>query len=394
MQTFEQTYPLTGRKRVSIDQGRGAVRIAGAQADEVKLRATSPSREALQERLKITHTAEGLVIKVEKRSGFFGLFGSSDDESVNLELMVPYGTDLDLDTGSGPVEVAETRGPVSLDCGSGRVIVTGVRQTQIDGGSGRIEAYKVDGDLLIDSGSGRVTAEQVKGNVKIDVGSGAVAARHIIGRLTIDTGSGSVSVDGVEGAVSIDTGSGGVTVQTVSGAMVKADTGSGSVTLKQVDTAQVSVDTGSGSITAELTAINPKGSYTFGTESGRVTVAVPTHAGLKVKLEAGGGRIDYSGLPLEIQRSDDDGVSGTLNGGGGYLSVSGAHGGIRLQPYAGAVPQMAGASQAMLSLVKGDAALQHSEHLQRVLKMVEEGKLTPDQAADLLRALDDEEEQA
>lgn len=399
MQTFEQTYPLTGRRRVTIDQGSGAVRIAGAQTDEVKLRATSASSEPLQERLVISHNGETLSIKVERRSGgFFSLFSSSSDESVDLELMVPYGTDLDLDTGSGPVEVAESRGHLSLDCGSGRVVVTGVRQTRIDGGSGRIEAHKVDGDLLIDAGSGRVTVEQVRGNVKVDVGSGAVSARQIIGRLTVDTGSGGVTVEGVEGAVSVDTGSGGVKLEQVRGPQVKAETGSGGVTLRQIDAAHVQVETGSGTVTAELAAVDPSGSYQFSTESGRVEVAVPAHAGLKVKLEAGGGRINYDGLPLAVQRSDEDGLTGTLNGGGAYLSVTGARSGIRLRPNTAAVLQMAGASQAMpeavAEVVRGDAALQHSEHLRRVLKMVEEGRLTPDEAEELLRALDDEEVQA
>lgn len=42
-------------------------------------------------------------------------------------------------------------------------------------------------------------------------------------------------------------------------------------------------------------------------------------------------------------------------------------------------------------MIRQDAALSSSEHVRRVLEMVEEGKLSPEDALELLRALDEEE---
>lgn len=40
--------------------------------------------------------------------------------------------------------------------------------------------------------------------------------------------------------------------------------------------------------------------------------------------------------------------------------------------------------------VSGDPALESSDQLRRVLAMVEQGKLTPEEAEEILRALDEE----
>ena len=123
---------------------------------------------------------------------------------------------LELDTGSGPVEVTGHRGAVGADTGSGSVKISDCEcEIAADTGSGSIEIRKGSGSLSADTGSGRVVVEGFAGSIAADTGSGSVQARDVkdLRDLVVDTGSGSVSVEGDLSAlrsVDIDTGSGGV----------------------------------------------------------------------------------------------------------------------------------------------------------------------------------------
>ena len=186
--------------------------------------------------------------------------------------------------------------------------------------------------------------------------------------------------------------------------------------LKAIDVTTLEVDTSSGRVEAELLAIAPNGSYDIDTGSGGVDIALPAGADLTVEVDSGSGRITYTGLPLQVHHSESGELEAQLGKGGPTLSIDSGSGAVVLRPaQAGAqegalaVPPLPGeparppmppqppappappAPEArVMQAVSGDPALEGSDQLRRVLAMVEQGKLTPEEAEEILRALDEE----
>lgn len=125
-------------------------------------------------------------------------FGASITMSFTIQ--VPYATEVELDSGSGDQRVAGIRGPVRTNAGSGDIEISGVGQEVIAKvGSGDIRvagAAKVN----INIGSGRVELSKIREDVKVDVGSGNVSLEEIGGDIAVSTGSGNVRLNSNLGA--------------------------------------------------------------------------------------------------------------------------------------------------------------------------------------------------
>lgn len=378
MQRWEQTYPFKANGTVSIQQEVGAVVVQGWEKPEVHVTAATAGSDRIEDWLQVHEDGSLLQLEVRRPRGLFAGF-LSIDSGVDLELKVPEGTHLEIETGAGPVEVVATRGVV-----------------RVQSGSGKVAARQIHGTVSIDAGSGAVELEQIGGRADVEVGSGSVAARRIAGDLQIETGSGSLSVADVEGSIELETGSGSITVDRVRGKLLRTETGGGTVRLTQIDVRELEVEGGSGPIQVELVRVHPGGSYQVETGSGGVTVALPREAGLNVSLEAHSGRISYDGIGLRVTHSEQGEIEGVIGGGGAELSIEAGSGGVTLKPYVGPtlqvpVPPAPPAAPPAPPAPPRDAALENSEQLQRILQMVEQGKLTAEEAEALLRALDEEE---
>ena len=384
MRTWEQKYPLAEGAGVYIHQHAGPVQIVGSRTLEVNVTASCKEEVDFGEFLEIQQTGKGLVIEVKSRR-----WSWAGTPAVRLDVIVPESTTCSVESGSGSVEVTGTSAPVRIETGSGDVKIASVGQTAIETGSGAVQGWRINGSVSAETGSGTVEFREVNGALSLDVGSGAVSARQINGDLRVDTGSGSLLVEEVGGRVELDTGSGGVSVRRVHGSSLTVNTGGGSMQLREIDVAQLAVDASSGGVDAELAQVYPGGSYVITTGSGGVTVALPPNADLSVRADAPSGRVSHSGLNLRVVHEGAGEFEAVMGQGRARLTLEAGSGGVRLLPYAGAGLSEAGAR--VVESVKDDPALESSDQLRRIVKMVEEGKLTPQEALELLRALDEEE---
>ncbi|HCJ10131.1 MAG TPA: hypothetical protein DHW14_03055 [Clostridiales bacterium] len=357
---FEGPVELTVDQRVP-----GAVTVVGSDGNEVEVRALkalkgarapAAARRLLESTgVRVEGDRDRVLIETDAPRSWFGM--SSSRVRVDLDIKVPKGSRVSVDSGSGPVRVEDTRGPVRVDTGSGGVLVTGT-----------------NGTVDVDSGSGSVTVEDAKGALRIDLGSGAVSVRGVRGSVEADGSSGPVRVADVVGQVTVDTGAGPVEVDRVIGDIF-VDTGSGSVRITGAKGRQISVDTGSGSIEADFD-VHPSGRYTFDTGSGRISLTVPDTASFTLEVETGVGGVDCS-LPLEVSHLSRTRLEGTLGDGRALIRADTSSGRVTVRGRPGTpgfgrrVPE-GGVSR---------------EHRDLILKMVEEGRITADQGNELLEAL-------
>jgi DUF4097 and DUF4098 domain-containing protein YvlB len=153
-----------------------------------------------------------------------------------------------------------------------------------------------ESNLDIHTGDGSMTVNGAKGEHRFQTGDGRIEATGLDGRLHASSGDGGVSVEGRFDLLDLHTGDGAVEAAAKPGSTIgspwSVKTGDGGVTLRLPADLQANIDAHTG--------------------DGGVTLGLP--------LAASGS----------LKRSS---VQGTLNGGGGPLTVRTGDGAIRLEKY-------------------------------------------------------------
>jgi hypothetical protein len=201
----------------------------------------------------------------------------------------------------------------------------------VDHGAGEITARGVEANLELSTRSGPVEVADATGAVSVDTGSGRVSVNNVRGAVSVDTGSGKVTVEDVEGeAVSVDTGSGRVKMAHVRGSTLEVDTGSGGVEARGVGADELKIDTGSGSVELQLDRMGP-GRFEIDTGSGSIDLQLPPDASARVDADTGNGRIRLDlGGDYRIDNEKDDSAEFTIGGGEATLTLDTGSGSIHV----------------------------------------------------------------
>lgn len=186
--------------------------------------------------------------------------GNGLEAWADIRVLVPDGQTLEARLLVGELRATDVDGDLTLDAGSARVLTDRTRGAlDIDAGSGGVEVREARGSRLdVDVGSGSVRLTDVRSDrCRIDTGSGGVSGSGVgCTGFTLDVGSGSIRlVDAAMDEVMIDTGSGSVDLGLRSSPRrLRVESGSGSVTLTLPASygASVDVDTGSGGIATDF----------------------------------------------------------------------------------------------------------------------------------------------
>jgi DUF4097 and DUF4098 domain-containing protein YvlB len=203
-----------GVQTLQIEAGAGGLDVTGIPGTTkitvgALIRVPDADADEAQQML-----SEDLVLSLDRNGGsadlkaYFEnsgrLFGNSP--SVSLEVRVPAGMSLDVEDGSGPVEVHNVRGDISLDDGSGSIQMTDSGGWfRVRDGSGSITINGAGGDIEIVDGSGSIAVTRVQGSVTVEDGSGSIDVSEVSGDLFIlEDGSGSIDYSAIAGRVETD----------------------------------------------------------------------------------------------------------------------------------------------------------------------------------------------
>lgn len=202
-----------GIENLEIDAGAGGMDVRGIGGlDALEVIATiivpeSAEDEAMtrmekQMRLSLDRSGDRarLVSHFEQ-----GASGWEPGARIDLEIRMPSGIAVEIEDGSGSIDLVDLGGDVAITDGSGSITVQGVGRLSIDDGSGSIDVASADGDVSIVDGSGSIRIRSVAGSVTIDDGSGSINVNDVEQDLIIlDDGSGGFSYADVRGTVKDD----------------------------------------------------------------------------------------------------------------------------------------------------------------------------------------------
>jgi DUF4097 and DUF4098 domain-containing protein YvlB len=174
---WSQTFGVSGTPDVHLRVNDGTIKVSSAPGRNVQaaVHAVGYTRGRDYE-VQATQTGSRIDLNIRIRSEGFRLFNWGS-RSLEVRLVVPATTNLDLDSGDGQVTVADVAGTL--------------RARTADGD---IDVRRVRGDLELRTGDGRVTVDSVEGSLLAHTGDGSISARGRFQGLSLETGDGSIDV--------------------------------------------------------------------------------------------------------------------------------------------------------------------------------------------------------
>lgn len=223
----------TDIQKLVAETGAGKLVIKGDEnAKNIKLTAEIFADDEADVTLELVKDGDQarLVAKVEQSSNWINV----DSPYIDVTLTLPQHLMMDITDGSGLIDIQGMKADISLNDGSGSIVIDGGKDIVIEDGSGSIDVQNVLGNLTIKDGSGSMNINNVAGNLTIKDGSGGIDVTDIKGNLDVNDGSGGMVIKHVAGLVSINDGSGGIDVEYAKGLTIHT-AGSGDVKYQHID---------------------------------------------------------------------------------------------------------------------------------------------------------------
>ena len=176
VQNIDRSLPTGATPSVEISNVQGRVTVAAWDQQVVKVTGTI---ENDQTEFEFTGDQRHVVIKVRPESG---KNHRNHDEAI-LDIKVPAGASLDINTVSADIGVEGVRGAQRLEAVSGDVTTVAYSE-QLDvrtisgdavvngtGGKARVDIQSVSGGVTVRGVDGEVEAQSVSGNAELDLGT-------------------------------------------------------------------------------------------------------------------------------------------------------------------------------------------------------------------------------
>ncbi|KJS60587.1 DUF4097 family beta strand repeat-containing protein [Streptomyces rubellomurinus] len=223
------SYETNGPISATFDFEIGTVRItAGKRADAVvEVRPTSDSREADVKAAQLTQvdfTGGRLVVKGPKQRTVF----SSKKGSIDLQVELPAGSEVELDSPMADVVTEGPLGDLRLKTSMGRVQVDRATSVRLKADMGDIRLGTVAGDTEV-SGAGRIEIGTVTGTLTVKNSNGDTEVDEVHGELTANASNGRIHVGLAEAGVDAKTANGHIRVGQVVRGKVFLQAGVGDV---------------------------------------------------------------------------------------------------------------------------------------------------------------------
>ncbi|HMQ10424.1 MAG TPA: DUF4097 family beta strand repeat-containing protein [Oligoflexia bacterium] len=208
-----ENFSAKGLKELHLKNLSGDVVITASKSNQLKV---DYEKIKFSEHcsLAVDKKPESIWIEVKKNKKPWG-----EDCKVNFEISLPKKTDMEINIGSGNLNIIGVEGESKINIGSGDLSYKAawIDEITVKSGSGDINIHGLAGEVDILTGSGDVDLDYaehaVPASLVLRSGSGSIAAKGLKGDTDIITGSGSIELSYNQklqdkGEISIKSGSG------------------------------------------------------------------------------------------------------------------------------------------------------------------------------------------
>lgn len=206
-----------GLSKLVIDSGSGGLVLKGSEtATNINVEADIRTDTEENVNLSLTRKGDTAYLKASFHSTMNWWKGNSP--SIELDINLPESIELEIDDGSGSIDISNVKAPIDIEDGSGSIDIENVKgNIEIEDGSGSITVTNVIGNIEIEDGSGSIVVDQVTGTVEIDDSSGDLTVTNTDDMVVIEDGSGDIVVKKTKGLTILSSGSGDVDIIEING---------------------------------------------------------------------------------------------------------------------------------------------------------------------------------
>lgn len=229
MPSFDTPRPIS----VAVDIGVGDIRILAAERADtvVEIRPSDPGRKG-----DVGAAAETVVDYVDGRlvlrgpqRGWRKLTFPGRDESIDVEIGLPAGSQVRVDADMADVRCTGSLGECTVKTGMGAVELDRVGSLTGKVGAGSLTVREAGGRTEITMGSGEVRVGRVDGPAVLRNSNGDTWVGTVTGDCRLKSANGSVRVDRAEATAAAKTASGKISFGEVGSGAVVAETAMGAV---------------------------------------------------------------------------------------------------------------------------------------------------------------------
>ncbi len=319
---IERTYSVETGGNLTIVSEFGAIDIHTAEQDKVEVVVTKESKfklagsvQEMLEDFEVAFKHEDADVHIE------GVFKHGREHwrkqlnrlKIRFLVTVPHQYNVDLDTSSGGISVADLNGDVRAKTSGGSLRfgnITGTVWGRTSGGS--IKLTSCDSPVDLKTSGGSIDVGDVAGDVQAQTSGGGLRFGDIQGSIWGKTSGGSIRVENCRGGADVHTSGGSIRLESVGGD-VNAKTSGGSIRT---------------SITTQL-----EEACSLRTSGGGITVTLTPDIAIDVDAETSGGRVstDFVVTSVVQGKVPKNRLKGSINGGGPLLKLRTSGGSIHLQ---------------------------------------------------------------
>ncbi|MBA2562427.1 MAG: hypothetical protein H0V14_05840 [Chitinophagaceae bacterium] len=227
--------------------------------------------------------------------------------NISFKVFVPQNVSTELATSGGSIELKNLSGEQDFSTSGGSL--------SIDNLSGNIKGRTSGGSIHLANS---------KDEIDLQTSGGSIEAKNCTGNIKLDTSGGSLQLNALKGNIRAHTSGGNVDGNNISGELISHTSG-GNIDLNDLS-CSLETSTSGGNIDVSIKEL---GKYiTINNSGGNIDLKIPKNKGVDLKLYA--NKIKTDALNNFTGKSDDDEISGTLNGGGIPVTVKSGSGRINL----------------------------------------------------------------
>ncbi len=282
----EKSIVVDPKVNISLCITEGNLKITGWERSEIRAFVSNGSEVGFKVQQKSR----------QNNAGWVWVIGSdpAKNKEVNSEECLS-GEEIELDVPRGAV--------VRVKGSTSQTTIEAVRKTVVKIVGGDISLYNIEQGINATTYEGDVTAENSGGAITLESGNGNI-----------------VAFDAAPSEI---------------GDIFSAKTGSGAITLQRIEHRQTEINSNSGSIKF-VGEFQNGGQYTFGTQNGTISLAIPEKSSCKINASYGFGAFN-SELPLQNVKKNPNpasraqSLSALMGGGDANVNLTTASGSIRIR---------------------------------------------------------------
>lgn len=200
---------------------------------------------------------------------------------------------------------------------------------QQDGDTVRVTVPSAPGGIVVGQTAYTTLRVSVPAGVELDIDSNNanITLNNVDGSGAIATNSGTVQADGSRGTLKFNATDGSITVRGYSGS-IETTTESGSINIRDARDTILTMRSASGAVEFHGN-LDAAQNHQIESESGKVSIHLPSSSKLRLDLESESGTIDTN-FDVSDARREQGTLEGTVNGGTATLAITTSSGDIEV----------------------------------------------------------------